>query len=122
MEEIKIVYIPISELKPAPYNPREISRHDFEALKGSIQEFGFVDPVIVNKDNSIIGGHQRVDAAKELGIDAVPVVFVDVAGEQAKILNLALRHHKLKKYFCVIKTSNKKSKFLSLKNILLTPG
>ena len=90
MEEIKIVYIPISELKPAPYNPREISRHDFEALKGSIQEFGFVDPVIVNKDNSIIGGHQRVDAAKELGIDAVPVVFVDVAGEQAKILNLAL--------------------------------
>lgn len=90
MEEIKIVYIPIAELKPAPYNPREISRHDFEALKRSIQEFGFVDPVIVNKDNSIIGGHQRVDAARELGIDAVPVVYVEVGDEQAKILNLAL--------------------------------
>lgn len=89
-EEIKIVYIPIAQLKPSPYNPREISRHDLEALKRSIQEFGFVDPVIVNKDDAIIGGHQRVEAAKALGIDSVPVVYVDVSEEQAKILNLAL--------------------------------
>ncbi len=90
MEEITIVYRPISELKPAPYNPREISRHDLEALKRSIAEFGFVDPVVVNKDNSIIGGHQRVEAAKALGIEKVPVVYIDVSEEQGKILNLAL--------------------------------
>lgn len=90
MEDIKIIYLPIMQLKPAPYNPREISRHDFEALKRSIQEFGFVDPVIVNKDDSVIGGHQRVEAAKILGIDRVPVVYVDVSEDQAKILNLAL--------------------------------
>lgn len=90
MTEITTVSVPITELKPAEYNPREMSRHDFEALKRSLSEFGFVDPVIVNKDNSIIGGHQRVKAAIELGIEKVPVVYVDLSPEKAKVLNLAL--------------------------------
>lgn len=80
----------IEELKFAVYNPREITKHDFEALKRSIKEFGFVEPVVVNKDNTIIGGHMRVRAAKELGIAEVPCVFVDLDDTKAKLLNLAL--------------------------------
>ncbi len=90
MEEIKVVYIPITDLKKSPYNPREITRHDFEALKKSLAEYGFVDPVIANKDKTVIGGHMRVEAAKDLGIETVPVVFVDLTEEKAKVLNLAL--------------------------------
>jgi hypothetical protein len=80
-----------SLLKFAPYNPREITDHDFEALKKSIKEFGFVEPVVVNKkDNQIIGGHMRVRAAMELGFKTVPVAWVDLDEKRAKILNLSL--------------------------------
>jgi DNA modification methylase len=62
-----------------------------EKLKRSIQEFGFVEPVVVRKaDHTVIGGHQRFEAAKELGYTRLPVVFVDVTEAQAKTLNLAL--------------------------------
>lgn len=90
-KEFQLVYLSISELSPAEYNPREISPHDFEALKHSLQEFGFVDPVICRMANkAIIGGHKRVEAAIALGIKKVPVILTDVTEEQAKILNLAL--------------------------------
>lgn len=90
-KEFQLVYLSISELSPAEYNPREISPHDFEALKRSLREFGFVDPVICRMANkAIIGGHKRVEAAIALGIKKVPVILTDVTEEQAKILNLAL--------------------------------
>lgn len=90
-KEFQLVYLSISELSPAEYNPREISPHDFEALKRSLREFGFVDPVICRMANkAIIGGHKRVEAAIALGIKRVPVILTDVTEEQAKILNLAL--------------------------------
>lgn len=86
---MKIEMVNISELRDAGYNPRRISK-----LKQSIKKFGFVDPIIVNqhpeRKNIIIGGHQRVKAAMELGIDKVPVVYVDLAEEREKLLNMAL--------------------------------
>ena len=52
--------ISIEELEPADYNPRKVSYSEYEKLKSSIQNFGFVDPIIVNlKNMKIIGGHQR---------------------------------------------------------------
>jgi len=88
---MEIVNVKISELKFAEYNPREITEHDYEALKNAIREFGIVDPIIVNKKgNEIIGGHMRVRAAQELGIEEVPVVYVNLPDEKAKLLNLAL--------------------------------
>jgi hypothetical protein len=78
-------------LQFAEYNPREITEHDFEALKSSIKEFGFVEPVVANKSNrQIIGGHMRVRAALELGLEKVPVVWVELDEVRAKILNLSL--------------------------------
>ncbi len=93
--------IPIEKLNKSPYNPRLISNIEFDALKKSLSEFGFVEPLVVNtrtdtsfkpaeKIWTIIGGHQRFEAAKALGYKEVPVVFVNLNKEKEKILNLAL--------------------------------
>ena len=88
---INIEYIEIGNLKPDPANPRRISDQELEALTRSIREFGLVDPIIArHEDKMVIGGHQRLLAARRLGYKAVPVVFVDLSQEQARLLNIAL--------------------------------
>jgi hypothetical protein len=90
MDHMKITVLKISELKPAEYNPREITPEDLEKLKRSMTEFGVVLPAVVNKQNEIIGGHQRIKAAKELGRTEYPCYVIDITGNKAKLLNLAL--------------------------------
>ena len=69
---ISIEYIPIGDLHPAEYNPRSWDDSAKEKLKTSLKKHGFVDPVIVNsapnRKNILIGGHFRVECAKELGL------------------------------------------------------
>ena len=90
-EQLAIEHVPIGDLRPDPFNPRRISGAELEALTRSIQEFGLVDPIIARRDDrTVIGGHQRLLAARRLGLDTVPVVFVDLSPEQSKLLNLAL--------------------------------
>ncbi len=88
---IQIEHIPVNDLKPDPANPRRISEQELEALTRSIRQFGLVDPVIARKeDKTVIGGHQRLLAARKVGYKTVPVVFVDLSVEQARLLNIAL--------------------------------
>ncbi len=62
---LEITQLPIENLKPDPANPRRISDEELEALTRSIREFGMVQPVIVRRDdNVVIGGHQRLLAAR----------------------------------------------------------
>lgn len=89
-EGVKVSYEPIQKLKPAEYNPRVISGDEFEGLKESIKTFGLVDPIIVNKDMTIIGGHQRVKAAEALGLKEVPCVVLDLDKHMEKKLNVIL--------------------------------
>jgi DNA modification methylase len=90
-ELLAIEHVPIDSLRPDPVNPRRISDTELESLTRSVQEFGLVDPIIARReDGTIIGGHQRLIAARRLGLKTVPVVFVDVSAEQAHLLNLAL--------------------------------
>src|SRR5918999_3005374 len=90
-QELAITQVPISELRPDPANPRRISDAELESLTRSLREFGFVQPVLARReDKVVIGGHQRLIAARRLGIKSVPVVFVDLSQEQARLLNLAL--------------------------------
>ena len=98
MTEIKIEYVPISELKDASYNPRTHSKEAIEQIKKSIYEFSVVDPIIVNsapsRRNIIIGGHMRVKACKSLGHKTVPVVFLDIPSEEKeRTLNLRLNRN-----------------------------
>lgn len=98
---MRVVQVPISKLRFADYNPRKISEAEMAALQKSIQRFGFVDPVVVNRRDGkawraqegadvIVGGHQRVRAARSLGHSKVPVVYVQLPPDEEKLLNLAL--------------------------------
>ncbi|MDN3093742.1 DNA methyltransferase [Enterococcus faecalis] len=84
----------LSELRPADYNPRvelKPGMEEYEKLKQSILEFGFVDPPIFNKrTGNLVGGHQRVSVAKDLGIGEIEVSIVDLPIEKEKALNIAL--------------------------------
>ncbi len=85
--------ISIAELKPATYNPRKKLKpgdKEYEKIKNSIQEFGFADPLVVNSDMTIIGGHQRLNVAMKLGYTEVPCAVVDVDKTKEKALNIAL--------------------------------
>jgi len=78
-------HIPIERLHPDPANPRRISADELDALERSIRQFGFVEPVLARReDATVIGGHQRLLAARRLGLDTVPVIWLDLTAEQAR--------------------------------------
>ena len=88
---LRIEHIPVDDLHPDPSNPRRIDDTELDALTESIRAFGFVDPVIGRrKDQRVIGGHQRLLAARRLGLQTVPVIFVDLDDDLAHLLKLAL--------------------------------
>ncbi len=92
---IKVVYLPITNLNPSEYNPRKHTTEQANQLKESIKRFGFVDPIICNsakgRENTVIGGDFRLEVAKELKMVEVPVVFVNISDlEKEKELNVRL--------------------------------
>ena len=91
---MKIQQVSIQTLIEAEYNPRKLSEDQFSHIKSSLQRFGFVDPVIVNsnpdRQNIIIGGHQRVKVAREIGLEKVPVHYIDLPLEKERELNVRL--------------------------------
>lgn len=83
----------IDSLVPASYNPRKKLKpgdSEFEKIKSSITEFGYVDPVIVNHDLTVIGGHQRISVLKTLGYTEIDCVVIDIDKTKEKALNVAL--------------------------------
>jgi hypothetical protein len=91
---MKIVNVPIKELKPNKQNPRQIKEADYLRLKESIEKFGLIDPIIVNSNkkrkNVVIGGHMRLRVASELAYATVPVIYLDLTLPKEKELNLRL--------------------------------
>jgi ParB-like chromosome segregation protein Spo0J len=94
MAKLKIVYKKITDLKPAEYNPRKIGTRERMELTKSLKNFDMVVPIVVNinpkRKNVIIGGHQRVMVAKDLGYKEMPCVEVDLSLDKEKELNLRL--------------------------------
>jgi DNA modification methylase len=83
--------VAIDLLRPDPANPRRISEEELDSLERSLRQFGFVQPVLARReDRTVIGGHQRLLAARRLGLATVPVTYLDLSLEQARVLNLAL--------------------------------
>lgn len=83
----------IESLNPATYNPRkDLTPEDeeFQKIVKSIETFGYVDPIIINKDGTIIGGHQRYKVLKYLKYTEIQCVVLDISKEQEKLLNIAL--------------------------------
>jgi ParB-like chromosome segregation protein Spo0J len=87
---MKITLVNINSLNPAEYNPRQISNKQYEDLKASIDKFGLVDPIIINSDNTVIGGHQRLKVLRELGSEKIPTVRVNLSKEDERELNIRL--------------------------------
>ena len=92
--EHKIISRDINSLIFAEYNPRQLTKEQYKHLKDSIDRFGLVDPIIVNKNkdrkNIIVGGHQRVKVAKDMNIKEVPVLEVDLTYDRERELNVRL--------------------------------
>lgn len=90
---MNLTKLKIGDLKIATYNPRkELNEKDkeYQKIKNSILEFGYVAPIIVNKDMTVISGHQRLKVLKDLGITEVECIVVDLDKTNEKALNIAL--------------------------------
>lgn len=91
---MKIEKLKTNILNPATYNPRKDLKPgdaEYEKLKRSINEFGYVEPVIWNKKTgNVVGGHQRLKILNEMGYEEVDCVVVEVDEEKEKALNIAL--------------------------------
>ena len=81
----------IKDLKPATYNPRQISTKQYKDLKASVKKFGLVDPIIINQNgNVVVGGHQRLKICKELKHIEIDCVVLDLSKEEERELNIRL--------------------------------
>ena len=81
-------FVRIDKLHPHHKNPRN-NDHAVEAIANSIKRFGFTSPIVANKDQTILAGHTRWKAAKSIGLDTVPVVYVDLSPVDAELLMIA---------------------------------
>ncbi len=86
--------VPIADLVPADYNPRTITPAKLAQLTRSLETFGWVEAVVVNRrgGNRIVGGHRRLEVAVASGAATAPVIFVDLDDAEERALNLALNN------------------------------
>lgn len=81
---LKIKFIETNKLKANRKNPRKHTQKQIEMLEKSIEWFGWVNPIIVDKNYNILAGHLRYEVAKKKGIEKVPVIVTDLEGEDAE--------------------------------------
>lgn len=95
LKDFVIERLKINEIKPAKYNPRIPNKKYLKVLKESVQQFGQVVPLVLNKCHTIIGGHQRLLVYKELKIDDVLCIVSprQLTEEEEKLLNLYLNRN-----------------------------
>lgn len=92
--------IKLSDIKPAPYNPREISNEALSGLRHSLEKFGYVDLMVVNKRNMrVISGHQRYKILQAEGVETVTAILVDVDEVQEQAMNVTLNNQEIAGYW-----------------------
>lgn len=89
MQKLNIVYRQIKDLKPYKKNAKKHNKEQVEQIANSIKEFGFTQPVIVDKHNSVVAGHGRILGARKAGLKQVPTVCLEeLTEEQIKAYRL----------------------------------
>lgn len=91
--EVRSVRRRLEDLKEAEYNPRKKLRPEdpeYQKIARSIETFGYCDPIIINQDGTIIGGHQRRQVLMDYGYEEADCVIVDLDKQEEKALNVAL--------------------------------
>ena len=90
MNELKIEYLGLSDLKGYENNTRTHSEEQITQIANSIQEFGFTNPVLIDENNVIVAGHGRIEASKVLGLKKVPTIKLQgLSDTQIKALVIA---------------------------------
>ena len=93
---MEIITLPLSQLQPAPYNPRvELTPKSprYRKLKRSLEQFGLVEPLVWNRRTGhVVGGHQRLKIMRDLEWKEVSVAVVDLPLEREKALNVILNN------------------------------
>ena len=102
---MNIKLIPIKDINPAEYNPRIITKEEFNGLVESIKTFGQLENLIVNKDMTLISGHQRLNAMQQLGFPNATCAVVDLNKRQEKKLNVLMNSQAISGTFDDIKLS-----------------
>lgn len=88
-KEMNIVYKSLKTLKPYKKNAKKHNKEQVERIANSIKEFGFTQPVIIDKNNCVVAGHGRILGAKKAGLKQVPTVMLeDLTEEQIKAYRL----------------------------------
>ena len=85
---------PLKDLKPNKHNPRKMSKNDAEHLKKSIEKFGQCEPIVINQNNDIIGGHQRAKTMEKLGFETAEVYVPNELLDQQEANELNIRLNK----------------------------
>ena len=88
-KELAAEWVDTSKLTPWRDNPRQNDGEAVDAVVASIKRFGFASPIIARMDGEVIAGHTRLKAALKLGLDRVPVRYMDLDPADAKLLALA---------------------------------
>ena len=83
-ETKKLKQVKVADLKPYEKNAKTHGDYQIDLLKKSIQEFGFVSPILIDENYNVIAGHGRIKAAEGLGIDKVPALFVEGLTEEQR--------------------------------------
>ena len=98
--DMQVTLVKVEDIKKAEYNPRAISTSAMNGLKASIKKFGFTAPLVINtRSSNLVSGHQRLEAATQLGFTEVPVIYVDLSDKEEKALNITLNNSSITGYF-----------------------
>jgi len=93
LKHFSVEYVPIESITPNKYNPNRQSEHEYSLLLRSMKDDGFTTPILVQRDTKeIVDGEHRWRAARELGYETIPVVFVHMTAEQMRVATL--RHNR----------------------------
>lgn len=94
ISKVKVQKIPLTELKPAAYNPRkDLTKEDkeYQKLEKSLDSFGNVQPIVFNKrTGNVVSGHQKLKILQEKGFKETDCIIVDLEEKEEKALNIAL--------------------------------
>ena len=91
--DIKLDIVPLKKIQIWTNNPRMMSEDQSNGLRVSLQKFGYVSLLVVNKTGlKLIAGHQRYKILKKMGVEKIPVIIVDISKEQAKVMSLTLNN------------------------------
>ena len=84
MTDLMVEYRALAALKPRERNPRTHTKQQIRQIADSIKTFGFTNPILIDRDDVVIAGHGRVEAAKRLGLETIPTIRLESMTEAQK--------------------------------------